>query len=515
MKQPHQMRKTLLALPYFLIGIFPVLLLLLRGIRELVESGTEAFMIFNPQREALLFLKTAAYSCAVAAAVTSAGILAAVFVCSAGKKLYRRFAWVLFISLPVPACVHSLAWLRWSRILNNSGLLRMESRGWVMSWIVQSMAYLPIAVLIIAGGVLSINKEQIMAAQLLGNDARFLSKLFLKYLKPQILATAVIVFMLTANDYAIPSIFSVNVYALEIFVEYSSSLSVARMIMKSLPLMMLQAVLLVSLLNLVSTVFISGKKGEFELVTFKFPKFVDLFSALVAVLVFIQVTVPASMILLDKKMWQELGSTWLSSSADLGTSLLISTIGAVVGVPIIYFAADWLSTTRFQKTGMYFVLLPAVLPATIIGASLINLFNHPATSSIYNSILLPVLAGLARFMPFGVIVTTAWFKRTDQNLVNAAVLLESREWRNHWKVILPMISTGLFIGAAMIFLFSLGELGATVIVLPPGISTITVRLYNYLHYGATEMVLGLSFMIMAVIGILACLSKLLSWRKIK
>lgn len=515
MKNPYRLRKALLALPYFLIGSFPILLLLLRGVWDLLKTGPEAFLIFNPQRESILFLKTIAYASSVAAAVTVAGICAAVFVCSVGKNLYRRAAWVLFVSLPVPACVHAMAWLRWSKIINDLGLMRFESRGWVMSWIVQSMTFLPIAVLIIGGGVLSINKEQILAAQLLGDDKRFLTRLLLKYLKPQILATAAIVFMLTANDYAIPSIFSVSVYALEIFVEYSSSLSLVRMILKSLPLMILQTVLLVSLLNLISTVFISGRKGEFELVAFKFPRSIDLVSAFAAVLVMVQVAVPVSMMTLDQNMWLELGATWLSSSADLGTSLLISIIGAAIGCPVIYFAADWLSTTRFQKTGLFLVLLPAALPATIIGTALINLLNSPAMNAIYNSILMPVFAVMARFMPFGVIVTTAWFKRIDQDLVHAAAILERRAWRNHLLVLLPMISTGLFVGAAMIFLFGFGELGATVVVLPPGLSTMTVRLYNYLHYGATEMVLGLSFMIMAVIVVLAGLSKLLTWRKTK
>ncbi len=510
MKIPSRLFQLLATWPFFLIGVMPVLLLLFRSLVDwLAQENGRAFP-FDLQRETLLLAKTIAYSGTVAMTVTAVGVLAAVFTCGSGKKIFQRYAWLLFMTLPVPACVHSLAWLRWNGVLNNTGWLVVSSRGWLMAWFVQSLALLPVAVLIIAGGVLAINKEQIFAAQLLGNDTRFLVSLLPRYLKPQILATLAIVFMLTINDYAIPSVFSVNVYALDIFVEYSSSLSVLRTILKSLPLTLIQAAVLLAILGLISEVFLSGRKQDANDVALTFPKSVQVISSLALILVLVQMLGLVSVILLDRNMWQELGSTLISTSADLATSLSISAITLILGIPVIYTTASWLNQTRFRKAGLFLVILPTVLPASLIGAAYINLFNHPATNWIYNSALMPGLAVLARFMPFGVLVTLAWIKRMDQNLVNAALLVEGREWRNALRIKLPMISAGLLIGSALIVLFGIGELGATILVLPPGMSTVTVRLYNYLHYGATEMVLGLSFMILAVIVILAGLAKILT-----
>ena len=59
------------------------------------------------------------------------------------------------------------------------------------------------------------------------------------------------------------------------------------------------------------------------------------------------------------------------------------------------------------------------------------------------------------------------------------------------------------------FLMGLGELGASVLTVPPGFSTLTIRLYNYLHYGATDRVLGLSFLI--VLTITLSLVPLIFW----
>jgi len=56
---------------------------------------------------------------------------------------------------------------------------------------------------------------------------------------------------------------------------------------------------------------------------------------------------------------------------------------------------------------------------------------------------------------------------------------------------LPLLLPGLLAGASLVFALTLGELGATLIVAPPGQSTLTLRIYNYLHYGASDVVAGL------------------------
>ena len=513
MKPLQRVLQTAAILPYLAIGILPVVLLSIRALQDGLAISLTAGASLDFQREFILFLKTSLYAVSVTATVTAVGILAAVYLCGTGKRIYHQFTWILFMTLPVPACVHAQAWLKWIGVLNNTGLFNLNARGWVISWLVQSLALLPVGILVIAGGILMINKDQIMAAQLLAPDLKYLARLLPRYLQPQILATAAIVFILTINDYAIPSIFSVNVYAIGIFVEYSSSLSLYRTLLKSLPLMFVEILLLVAILKVVSRAFLSGKSGEFSTVDLAIPKPVDWISRLAPALVTVQFAGLASAILLDRKMWLSLGSTLVSSANDLVTSLLIAALAGVAGLPVIYITAVWLNNTRFQKTGLFIILLPAVLPAALMGVAYINLFNHPQTQLVYTSILMPALAVLARFMPFGVLITLAWIKRLDVSLLNAAEILESRSLRNTLKIRLPLLATGLLAGMALVFLLSVGELGATVLVLPAGLSTVTVRLYNYLHYGATEMVQGLAGILLAIIGLLAAAGKLLLRRK--
>ena len=67
----------------------------------------------------------------------------------------------------------------------------------------------------------------------------------------------------------------------------------------------------------------------------------------------------------------------------------------------------------------------------------------------------------------------------------------------------------------VVFALTLGELGATLLVIPPGQSTLTLRLYNYLHYGASEEVAGLSLLLtvllVAAFGLGALALSLWGW----
>ena len=493
--------------PYFAVGIFPVFLLAIRACKEILEDASILNGIFVFQREGLLLLKTLAYSISVAAATTFLGVLAAVFVCGPGRKLFDRYKWIVFISLPIPGCIHCLAWLKWNGVLNELGIISILSRGWLMSWLVQSMALLP--VLITAVGVLLINKEQIRAAQLLGSDTGFLKRLLPGYLKPQILASLTIIFLLSVNDYAIPSIFSVNVYSLEIFVEYSSSLSMTRTMIKSLPLIIIEVILLFSIPELLAKTFLSGKKGELADTKMKFTKGINSLTFFAFVVIILQFAVPVSVLLLDKSMWTSMGATLFNSLNDLGTSMGICTLAVVLGVPVIYLTASWLNSIKNIKTGLFFVLLPSILPAALMGTAYINLFNNEFTSSIYDSIFMPVLVIMARFVPFGAVAVLAEMKRIDRSLLHAAEILDRSSMRTSLIIVIPIISTSLIIGASLLFLFGLGELGATVMVLPPGLSTLTVRLYNYLHYGSSEMVLGISLVMILIVAAIYLMVKLL------
>ncbi|NCA98184.1 MAG: iron ABC transporter permease [Clostridia bacterium] len=488
--------------PFLLLIWLPLIVLFVRaaiGIPDLTSRGGR---LFDWGREAWLLFKTLVYASCVAGTVCLIGFLTAAYVCGPGLRQVRRLTFLLLVSLTIPSSVHALGWLKWLGLFRQMGFSGINSRGWLVSWLVQSMAMLPVGLLIIAGGVLVQNREQFLAARLLGPDARFVGTILPGLLRPQLLTAGAIVWILTLNDYAIPSIFSVNTYAIEIFVEYSSSYSLTRTILKSLPLVLLQTAVLSVILGLVPQVFLSGRLQDFSGLNFRFPRFLTVLAGLGPAMAVLAAAVPLSVIFLSQEMWLELSLTLGQSVTDYLTSLCLSALAVVIGSPLALWMARWIHAGGVSRRGLFLLLGPVAIPGTLTGIALIHLFNQPWSNWIYNSLLLPVLAILGRFLPFVVLVILAWLKRLDRELIWAARLLEPDDAQTTRKILIPLLAPGIVTGAILLFLLGLGELGATVLTVPPGFSTLTIRLYNYLHYGATDRVLGLSFLLIVTIALI-------------
>jgi len=62
-----------------------------------------------------------------------------------------------------------------------------------------------------------------------------------------------------------------------------------------------------------------------------------------------------------------------------------------------------------------------------------------------------------------------------------------------------LIYKQFFAGLLITFALCMGEFGVTLLVTPPGYQTITLKIYNYLHYGASETIAVLCLFVLAVI----------------
>ena len=86
----------------------------------------------------------------------------------------------------------------------------------------------------------------------------------------------------------------------------------------------------------------------------------------------------------------------------------------------------------------------------------------------------------------------------DRLLFDAADLFAEDANEALLRVKLPLQRYGIVTSALIVFALSLGELGGTLLVIPPGRETLTIRLFNYLHYGGTEEVAGLCLALVVV-----------------
>ena len=148
-------------------------------------------------------------------------------------------------------------------------------------------------------------------------------------------------------------------------------------------------------------------------------------------------------------------------------------------------------------------LLPLAVPATILGIGLILLWNRRISEFIYTSFIIVIFVYAGRFIPFSVRIILSNLRQIDKKLVEAGLLTKNGWFARFFKISVPLLKPGIAASWIIAFIFCMGELGATLLVVPAGSSTLPIRIYTLMHYGASRTVsaLGVIFVILCIIPI--------------
>jgi iron(III) transport system permease protein len=141
-----------------------------------------------------------------------------------------------------------------------------------------------------------------------------------------------------------------------------------------------------------------------------------------------------------------------------------------------------------------FIVIFAV-PSTVIGVGLIGLWNRPGLlGEIYASPVMILLAYIARFLPVAALILAASVRQLPASFEEAAEIAGASWPRAFIRIVLPQIRAGLAAAGVVIFIFAFSELGATVLVAPPGESTLPVRVYTLIANTPSSEVAALALM---------------------
>jgi iron(III) transport system permease protein len=210
----------------------------------------------------------------------------------------------------------------------------------------------------------------------------------------------------------------------------------------------------------------------------------------------------------------KLSSTLAFSAHEVGDSLLIVACVIVIGIPLTLAVTRELLQPGFCGSLWWgLILLPVAIPAPLIGIGIIALWNTPLLPHLYGTFLMPVFAAISRFAPFAVIILFVQVRSIDPALFDAARIFSRDRIATLTEIILPLLAPGIFIASAVLAALTIGELGATLIVTPPGFGTLAIKIYNYLHYGAASEVAGLCLVMVAATVIAGlCIAVTVAWR---
>ncbi len=455
-------------------------------------------------RRGWILAQTIVYAMAVAFFATATGTAAALYCWRRNDLLSATARRAALLTAAIPPYLHALAWLPISAALPGHGA--GEVTGWLSAVWVQGLALLPFCFGLAYFALKDLDGHGIEAARIYGSDRKMLLRILLPLLRPACLAAASLALLLTLADHSVPSLFSRSTYAMEVFEEFSASHDARRALLTSLPLVLAGILTLIPLARFWRNAAQRPRSGGAKPVALEIGGLASLLLRSAAALAVLPAFALFA-ILLREAVHPALWAQAITAGAgDLATSAEVAALAALVAILPALLVSRSLNASPGRL--WWLISVPLAMPSALVGAGLIWMWNRDLPIEIYGVFWMLVLAALARFAPLAALVLAVWRSRLDPALLEAAAVFGSPP-RAFFRVELPMLSPGIAAGCAAVFALSLAELGASLLVAPPGRGTLALRIFNYLHYGASGVVAALSFCLMAsTAGVMLLTAKL-------
>ncbi|MEM6798775.1 MAG: hypothetical protein AAF589_04605 [Planctomycetota bacterium] len=210
--------------------------------------------------------------------------------------------------------------------------------------------------------------------------------------------------------------------------------------------------------------------------------------------------------------WQHRRDLWLT--AQLGVA--VATTATIIGGAVAWRLRG---ARRTPWLAASLLALCLVIPGPLLGVLTIRLLNHPWDSPLAwltwlydHTLLAPWLVQTIRAAPIATLVLwPAWSSISPATLAAARSDGASR-LNVIARVAAPLRWRSLATAWLAALAVSIAELPATLLVLPPGPSTLTVRVFSLLHYGVDGRVAGIGLCLFGFFLAVACLAACVSPR---
>ena len=510
MKKPY---KVLFMLFYIFIILGP----LLSFIPYAFNNPLPEFVTLFSQRELFLLLKTVVLSLCVSIACMTTGIFSGLYIYTAfSKKNTMRVLMILIIFAFVPPYVYASAWngfISWANLfLFSFSAKQIILKGFWGSLLVFFASYLPLCTVISILGFKLTGRKFVDMAKVYANDIKVFFKVVLPLAFRIITAGAAVVFVLCIGDYGIPSLYQFSVYSLDIFARFSIDGNPIISFIRTLPLLLFILPAVIIIVSGIRKTFIetSFKQDESPL-NYKWPVWFKSINLLSFIILSGLLLILVFGLLIVLKSPLNIIEGFKKSHEEIGASFLISFFTALLGTIICLWLVSYAYFNNIKsKLFWCMAVLPSIIPASLTGIGIILLYNNTYFDELYQTIAMPIVASVSRFSLFSIIILLSFYKLINPAYFECCEIYQKSFLKKLFKINLPLIAPGLIVSFCLYFSLSLGELGASLLVLPPGVSTMTVKIYNYMHYGESSQIMALCVIMLLFILLMGTICFLLS-----
>lgn len=172
---------------------------------------------------------------------------------------------------------------------------------------------------------------------------------------------------------------------------------------------------------------------------------------------------------------QDVISVWEAAFNSLQAGVLASVATVVAAFPIAVLTVRYRS--RFSGFIERATYVGFGLPGVVVALSLV-FFAVNFALFVYQSIWLLVFAYVVLFLPVAVGTMRSGLLQVSPRLEEASRSMGFKHWQTVLKVTVPILAPSIFAGAAMVFLLTMKELPATLILGPTGFDTLATSIWS-------------------------------------
>lgn len=438
-----------------------------------------------------LVFNSVAVSVATTVLALLGGLLAALWFAGCGRFGRKLFPAAAVAAMALPPFLVVNCWIE---LLGENGKWRhwlpvnIYSPGAAI-WVLALLNW-PITFLFVTAAWRRVQATQLEADPLL--EGGFLVRwLLLPVARTEILGAAVLTLVMALNNFAVPAILQVKVFPAEVWVRFNTTFDYASALELSWPLVLAPLILMFCF-----------RRNDTPWTWRSDPATARAFRrqlgwrwrwaggiAAIALVAF-SLGVPTYQLASNTKTWREFAPAFEAGHLAIFHSLLFSVVSATI---VIAFA---LLTWRMRLD--WALWLPFFTPGVLLGIGLIWIFNRRGLSAIYQSSAIVFLSYSIRYAGLGWNAVARAIRSGDPSLGAMAQLEGATAWQTIRHVYWPQASAQIAAAWYVTYLLCLWDVETLVLIVPPGGETLSLRIFNLLHYGHNSQVNALCLLLLVL-----------------
>ncbi|MEZ6117520.1 MAG: ABC transporter permease subunit [Pirellulaceae bacterium] len=407
--------------------------------------------------------------------------------------------------------------------------------GWTGAVVVHAACAVPWTVMLLSLGLRQMDGQLVDAMALQNKSSNILFQLLLPLLAPWCGLATLWIMVTTATEITVTDVYQIRTFAEEVYTGFALGDGLLEAQARTVPAVLLMICLLCCLRPLLSQTwkvqqqFSHRRPLAFQLHRTKWIAWLTLLVLWcgLTVVPISGLVVKAGIQVTDGdegriRTWQgtKLIENVISSPVryadEFGWSFLLCSTTAllVTGLSIALVGSRRYSASQWMAWPL--IMVGLAVPGPVLALSIGWCLNHLPFSAAHflydQTIFAPVLALVTRSFPLAYLVTSMAWQALDRSIFEQAELLGLSSRRTLAQVALPQILPSLIAAWLIATTVAFSDLSATILAVPPGVMTLSIRIFNLVHYGVEDRLAGLCLAVAILVTIVAVgIAKLLQY----